>query len=115
MSLLGTPFRCRNRKLSMRSPSPPSSISSQLTDSLLKPFILNILRASRVRLRETGCSFSPSNLRLAIKPPTKKQPRPVNLTHRRQAVMVIDLRALGTKQIDFGVLPYQFGGIQIQT
>jgi hypothetical protein len=30
---------------------------------------------------------------------------PGYLTHRRQAVMVIDLRALSTKQIDFGVLP----------
>jgi hypothetical protein len=29
--------------------------------------------------------------------------------------MVIDLRALSTKQIDFGVLPYKPGGIQIQT
>jgi hypothetical protein len=43
-----------------------------------------------------GMFISPSNLRQAIKPPTK-QPRPVNLTHRRQAVMVIDLRALSTK------------------
>jgi hypothetical protein len=31
---------------------------------------------------------------------------PGYLTHRRQAVMVIDLRALSTKQIDFGVLPH---------
>jgi len=30
---------------------------------------------------------------------------PGYLTHRKQAVMVIDLRALSTKQIDFDVLP----------
>jgi hypothetical protein len=31
---------------------------------------------------------------------------PGYLTHRRQAVMVIDLRALSTKQIEFSVLPF---------
>jgi hypothetical protein len=30
---------------------------------------------------------------------------PGYLTHRKQAVMVIDLRALSTKQIEFSVLP----------
>jgi len=60
-----------------------------------------------VRLRETGCSFFPVQPKAGNQAAYEAAP-PGYLTHRKQAVMVIDLRALSTKQIDFGVLPHTF-------
>ncbi len=81
----------------MRCPALSSPISAQFTDSLLKSFILLIIRVRVCDFSgKTGRSFIIPRLasrqashKAAIAHP-EATARPVNLTHRNQAVMVID-------------------------